>query len=325
MAVMPIRPRTISIIIWRRIYKDLEDGVNYNLEHQIQLIQEDQGKGNRSWELQEVDTDGKTVCKSLVPWPWSIYFVATDLEYSKTIEIDENADTPEERVLDTQYITGNLKSGRNSDGSPWVDIASYTMLGTSRELENLRLCIRTVRDGESENCLISGWTSYEDSEKNVTDDTLLIELALSEDCFSETLGMLQSNHIDSLEIRLGGVSGFYAERSPLITTSRIKVLTQEVRAQLIQEINNLSHDEMREVKLPRLGRVGEFSMYLTQRTNNLTHFRLFGGSKKNGLVNESEAASIALLEKLSENERTLKKLRLPIWGILILLVSIFFF
>jgi len=67
--------------------------VNYNLENKVLLSEDSEYKSLYQWSLQEFDKDDNKIGRDLIPWNYSLYFTASELRYSDSLDIYKSEDT----------------------------------------------------------------------------------------------------------------------------------------------------------------------------------------------------------------------------------------
>lgn len=309
--------------------------VDYHLDRKIKLSEELEYKNLYSWSLQELNEEGEKVGRDQVPWIWNLYFTASELRYSRSIDIEQEGDSVEEctspKAQEREIIYAILHPGICQDGRWLEDDTSYSMFGTNRKIKQFGLRISKTEKDSDEKCRVWGCVSYTtevDFREETTDDTVEIYLSLSPDRFNDIADQIKSQRIDILQIGLGRVSGFYSEWSPSISTNKIKILA----ASNDQEV--LSSEGCK-IYPPRLGNVGEFNITLTRRhrLNPKQDLRAIDIDK---VFDESEYyeedvtedqkyqqsqpnKDSLMLAQLIRNEVALARLRTPVWLIFIVL------
>ncbi|EPJ43199.1 MAG: hypothetical protein OFPII_43270 [Osedax symbiont Rs1] len=213
------------------------------------------------------------------------------------------------------------------------------MFGTGRTINDIVLKIFKIEgDSKKEDgfCSLWGGVSYtfdNDFTEETTDDILMIHLWLSPDKFNNLAETIKTKKVDSFELDLSKVSGFYSEWSPSISTNNIKVLTADKTTQKI------SIPPKCKIIPPRLKGVNEFNISIIQR-NKLNPKQDLRGIDINSLFEEQEEiveddwdddiseeteANTLLLGQLSRNELALDKLQTPLWLISIVLILLFLY
>jgi len=307
--------------------------VDYHLNRKIRLSEESEYKNLYSWSLQELDEDGEKIGSDQIPWAWSLYFTASELRYSKSIEIEKVPDDEEDEISskdkDGESIYVILHPGICRDGHWLEDDTSYSMLGTDRKIKQFGLKISKAAEDNDEQCHIWGCVSYTaemDFRDETVDDTVEIYLSLKPKQFGQIAEQLKSRQVDAFQVRLGGVSGFYSEWSPSISTSNIKILAAS-------DDQEVQIPEGCKIEPPRLGNVREFSLTATERhkldpKQDLRPIDIdkvfeevedykedFSEEYQSPEVDKSEL----LLAQLARNEVAFSKLSTPVWLIFIIL------
>lgn len=297
--------------------------MEYHLDREIRLCEESEFKNLYAWSLQE---DGKIGGSPQIPWEWSLYFVASELRYSKQIEIMQTPDDIPGQP-ESEYITATLKSGDDrQERSP----TRFSMFGTDRSIEKFSLSIRRLKDDDTtEHCEAWGivsYTSENDFRESTQDDVLGVDIWLASRNFDDLRHFLRhKSHEDFVMVRLGGVSGFYSDWSPSISTSHVKVLTSwgEDHKVLIPEGCTIDP--------PRLGKVGEFSLTFTRRsTLTPQKAQLDATNKEDVSAEHTQQQEVApakqqfdapVLTQLIRTQEGITKLCIVLWIIAILIAA----
>lgn len=305
--------------------------MDYHLERKIQLSTESEYKSLYSWAIQELDEQSQQIGQNLVPWEWTLYFVASELRYNYSICLQNSTRDTESNIIESESITAILHPGFCRDGNI-EDQVLYSMLGTNREIKNFHLKIyRNKEPGENEKCFMSACisSSYEIDFRQITDhDTLEVILHLSAPRFNKMVEIINTGLEQIMQLQLGQVDGFYSEWSPSIFTSYIKILTS-IKEQEVINKNNC------EIKPSRLGNVGEFNATFIHRCKlnskqdlapihidklfdeSLNHEEMTNQTEECNAIEKRKYSLI--IEQLINNKATLDKLLIPIWLIFALL------
>lgn len=310
--------------------------MEFHTDHEVRLNDTSEHKSLYQWSLQEVSKEGAKIGIEQIPWPWSLYFTAHRLEYSRIIELEKPDDSASDNPLprssrETEVIYARLRSGFAKDGKTLEDEVRFSMFGTRRAVDDFSLrIIRLDSAGGHEKCHVWGCVSYTsevDFSDETVDDMVEISIVLSPERFDRLREMLTTQKVVLAKVKLKGVSGFYSEWSPSISTDSVKILT----ANTDQE---LTIPEGCAIKPPRLGGVQEFSLTVTlhELPDSSKDSRLVAGSGSNELSVDSDAmvlstqgASVAPAERemsalLARTLRATSKLVVPLWLIVILLI-----
>ena len=134
---------------------------------------------------------------------------------------------------------------------------SYSMVGTSREISDIRM---TIEKAEKDGCDVWGALRYTidyDFQVRTTEDVIEVHLYLASEKFDDLARMVNSGGAEEASLRLSGVRGFYSGWSPEASTDFIKVLTGSKESLKVEAPDDAGID-----LLPRLGRVGQFQFQL---------------------------------------------------------------
>jgi hypothetical protein len=228
--------------------------VDYHLDRRVILSDDPQYKNLYKWSLQEVGDDGKQIGGDLIPWSWSLDFVAFELSLTDKLNIESDyqahRDSRKNVTKRTHGIVGKLRP----NGSGAIRKTSYSMLGTSRRISDFYLRIEELPEGETEpKCSVWGgvaFTAEIDFRNEKIEDSLSFTLQVPPELLAEYAAMITNSSLDGLFLRIGGVHGFYSDWSPSISTSAIKVLTSG-------EEHKIELPEGWDFPPPRLGEVWE--------------------------------------------------------------------
>lgn len=241
--------------------------MEFQTDHTVRLATDTEYENLYKWCLQEFDVNGNQVGRDLIPWQWSLDFRVSNLQYffnlgseggsySSFIDNDEAAedeDTPEElpKVKTSEVIFADLTPSL----SGWCQ-TTYSMLGTNREIKVIQLRVDKYKEDK---CYLWGSVSFTteiDFRDETTDDIIQIYLHLTPDKFDRLTSLVNTRIVNVASLRLSGVSGFYSEWSPGISTSYVKVLTGS------HKDHKLEIPESCEINPPHLGNVSEFELQL---------------------------------------------------------------
>jgi hypothetical protein len=231
--------------------------MEYHLERRVVLDENPKHKNIYKWTVREVaDAAGRPVADQ-IPWSWSVYFTLADTELQVGIRFDpyrfENR--ADAKVETTRIIRAKLRSG-DRDGD---DRVRFSMFGTSREIDDFTLRIQETPAGEQEHCRAGGVVSYtteHDFRDRTHSDCVGLDIYVTADRFAAIEELLKLNALGGGVLRVSGVSGFYSDWSPMITTRNVKVLTGDEQSHPVEIPANCN------ITPPRLGEVGEFDLTL---------------------------------------------------------------
>ena len=230
--------------------------MKYHLDRRIVLNAEPEHKSLYNWSLHELDADGKKVGRDQIPWHFSLYFTATEISVNNTVEIardllDKSNDVATIRTK--QSIRAKLESGHPNDARSYRR-TSYSMFGTERVISDFELVILKTDDLDAQpSCTAWGNVSntFElDFRDETTSDSVTFYLHLSPEIFAKHAGQIAAGGVDEAILRVSGVNGFYSEWSPAVSTTDVKVLTDD-EEQRIEEPSDCK------IVPTRLGEVAE--------------------------------------------------------------------
>lgn len=239
--------------------------MDYHTDRKVIFSQDSEFESLYSWSLQEFDKDGNKIGRDQIPWHWTLYFSASELSYSDTITLEpnylEDGEKDKVTVRERQGIRAKLKPG-----GPWERLrgreTSYFMFGTNRDISTFDLVIEKIEnDEEQEKCTVWGCLSYTteiDFRDETTDDCIVFHLYVRSETFSRWADMITASAVDEAVLRVGGVSGFYSDWSPTISTDEIKVLTEGSEHKV-----EMPDETVKDI--PRLGNVRNSEFYLLRK------------------------------------------------------------
>lgn len=291
--------------------------MEYRLDREIRLLEETEHKSLYTWFLQEFTKEGTALAPKLIPWAWSLAFRATELKYVRRFETapDDLSQSGDEFIHAT--LTPSQRSGERSS-------TEYSMFGTNRLIHDVSVTIHKLQNEQGpEKCTLWGSVSYTreiDFDYHTEDDLLCFRVDLKPENYDALCYFAKhGGNQDELLLSVKRVSGFYSEWSPAISTDSIKVLAADT------EQNVIRSEGFNEP--PRLGEISEFTLHFSRRTSLCTQAdkeddAAAKDSSPSSLPAESSSAdaNAALLQVTHELQTTLKRLRLPIWLIVVLLV-----
>lgn len=206
------------------------------------------------------------------------------------------------------------------------------MFGTNRIIKEFSLCIQKLK-GNSKNEICNTYGSVSntfecDFEDITIDDCIDVNLFLTSERFNKMMVLVKTQRVDIFELRMNGVSGFYSEWSPSISTRSIKVLTTE-NEQLVVKKDGCK------INPRRLGDVSQFNLNIIQRhkLNLKQDLRIMDvdkffddfeniASEENPIKKgnkKTEDEKDILLSQFARNEATINKICIPLWLIFIVL------
>jgi len=307
--------------------------MDYKLERKIYLNENTKHKSLYDWCLNEIDESNKKVDSDLIPWRWSLYFIASSLRVVREIEIERSyqREEQEKKLNKKTKIVGILHSGYCKDGKNLEQDVSYSMFGTNRKIKDFEICIYpNSSDEDKEACSLWGYPSYDceiDYRNETSPDLVGFNLFLNEGRFNEFVSLIESKKVDVAIVRVGGVSGFYSNWSPAVSAEFVKILTSS---------HVVETSDKSKVQPPKLGSVDEFSisfitfsrLKLKQNFQPIDVDKVFYDSEiiEDRVEDVGQESSCATSRQSDKAENVLKivsSLKLPLWfifGALILLL-----
>ena len=215
--------------------------LDYDLEHQVRFNSSSEYKSLYTWNIDEIDENEKVVNKALIPWEWGVMF--------KTTKVNYNSSYHHETSTKYESINCDLKV-------IGIDTPRLEMFGTSREIKNIRLEINRSTDTEDniEGIFAMGTPQYEseiDFRSFTTPDSLWFNLYLVAEKYEELKQLVIQNRLTSVDLNITKCEGLYAKWTPQVSTSLIKVLTNEHIPLEVPE-------ESKDINIPMLGEVKEY-------------------------------------------------------------------
>lgn len=297
--------------------------MGYHLENKIILNEESEDKATYPWSLQEFDKNDQKIGSNQIPFIWSLYFTASGLSNSYSLDLNGNSNE------ENEHISAKLHPGRCRNGK-WELDASYSMFGTDRIIKNFELCIRKIEEdkdnkGNTKSFIWGTPSSTEeiDCRNETFEDIIIIYLYFRSSQFYELTNLIEFGRVDTLEIHLSQISGFYSECTPMVNPSEIKILTNDSKIQKV-----IISDSCK-IEPPRLGYYGKFkitiaqfhNMNLRQNLGVIDIDHLSKKSQKREFSNEEEKydKKTSTFPRLVNREESLNKLSVPLWLIFIAL------
>lgn len=236
--------------------------MEYDLDRRMRLVTEPEFKNLYSWAIIETDDHGKKLGRDMIPWGWSISFIATEIVLSDQLTIKEAGEIEgrlpvREENSKRRLIRAKLRPGDPRNDTGWRR-PTFSMFGTDRPIQEFGLDILPLAsEEETEVCTAWGTPTYE-YDGDGQDDCVIFYLQLKPSTFASYVQRIQEGTADEVVFVPGMVSGFYAEWSPEITTRAVKVLTHTDK-QVVEMDDNIQFEP------PRLSTVGEVELYVSAR------------------------------------------------------------
>lgn len=313
--------------------------MDYHLDHEIRLSEESKHKSLYSWSLQEFAKDGKQIGRDQIPWPWSLYFTASELRHKKSVSIERSNESPNESQKSnsakvSESITAVLHPGICTDGKSLKYDTLLSMFGTKRTLDHINLHIYRLDDNDTtERCNLWGCLSYTsevDFRDETEPDTIEIYISLSRKKFDELCDIVKDKNAEIFQVILSGVSGFYSEWSPSVSTDRVKILVRgEEQKVVLPEGCHIAPPKLGEVESFELTAVRRKKLNLKQDLTPTVVEKIFEEEHQDRHHieepgDEESSSGSAMLVQLLKNAQLIAKLSTPLWLIVILLVVLAF-
>ena len=300
--------------------------MQYHLDRTIHFTTEQEFKSLYRWSLQEFSAAGQPLGTKQIPWMWSLYFTGTDMTLHHVIEVERETAQPQ----NNEQIQISLTPGQRR-----YTATRYSMFGTDRTIKSFTLTVRSMQTQAPPSCTAWGFPSYStdaevDFPAETVGDAIGFELTISEREFATLrLAAQQSTGDYSITFAVSGVQGFYADWSPGISTSAVKVLAAGTEQRLVipEDLG----------PLPRLGKVNEAKLYLARRSALAPSNRNTETVEADEQVEEPEIEqaqpsagdqnriAAQMLASTGTLQKAVTRLRLPIWLILVVAIAILLF
>jgi hypothetical protein len=307
--------------------------MDYHLDRKVILSQESEHKSLYKWSLQEIDANGKKLGRDLIPWAWSFNFRASELSLRDTLSFEkkykngsrEKEVISEDRRFIFARLTPERKRGQFRD-------TTFSMFGTGRTIPRFELHIQKIEnENEPERCVAWGCVSYTaevDFRNETTDDCLIFMMYLSPSRFAAYAEKIASSAVDEVFLRVTGVSGFYSDWSPSISTNHVKVLSGGGEHEVAIP-NNCT------INPPRIGDVVEAQVYFRsncelakERPDTEEDDELSDDEEETQPEPKKTAVQSLALEELNvavaRGVKLLGSLRIAAWIICVLLLFLLF-
>ena len=305
------------------------------LERKIIANYEPEHKPLYDWCLNELDSTDKKIGRDLIPWIWTLYFYAKTLKVFRLTSINKNYDSNHENDTLTKQnviIAGTMQSGVCRDDNEITDCARYSMFGTQRVIDTFNFSISQTPDDEEERCTLYAIPSYEievDFRRSIEPDSLGFDVHLRKDKFLELVRLVENNLVQSINITVSSVSGFYSNWSPSISTNSIKILSsyheilnnnsEKFQPKTVEEVGDFSINfiSFRDLDLKPLNSIPPIPISTEQQLENPV--------KDLGKPEEIEKQLQTQHNEQLNNHILLSKkmisdLKIPLWCIFIVLV-----
>ena len=289
------------------------------------------GQSNRRWCLRQIQSDGTKEGRDLVPSTYFHRFEASNVVHTISYEDGHAKITPAK--LETQEaIYAELVPKRLSSRT-YLNAPCYYMVGYRDAVEQISLEIH--RSENDDHCTVS---SFEKTGSDIGFDaqshSLYFSVKLSAEKFDTVSRLIRFNRLEYLALLISFADGFYSEHTHGCNDSidSIYILSDSA-------LKDLNLEEYAE-HLPVTGKVGGFTINASSRSD----IKLRKENDRNQLGNDSEKdhdpnndrfvaiesqieRAISFLSRAADTmanlDSLLKRLRLPLWFGVVLLLMIF--
>ena len=194
------------------------------LERTVILEKREVSDGSHPWCLKEIGLDETKYTERWVPARGTYYFTASNIALNTSLSNDSSKKTSEQSLLD-EVIVAKLYPGILRDGS-LQDNFRFSTLGTNYPIEVFQFYLKSHGGNEADNkCYIRKAGGGDHTRRAAID--LEIHLSLPIERFEVFRQMILAKALDTFELILIGVSGFYKDEFSIGTDRG--VLTNDVR------------------------------------------------------------------------------------------------
>lgn len=284
----------------------------------------------RGWCMREVTEDGEQIGTDYRPWDWILMFRAEEINYFECYETDGFL---HDGSYDKQIILAKLVPTAFRDSPP-----RYTIMGFNRTVEDISLRITRTRGASSISCF-ADLKSTDELGRPDRPDMFGFKMSLEAERFDAIALLIRSRGPMELVMRIERADGFYAFDDNFSTLpDRIRILpgiigtegefpdkyAEEVELELPADLEH---------KPPRTGAVGEFDLTAsfnakTDETQNSDDKEVETGDEyatttDQHLYTDAMKTAIQICrENTSDGVNSLKRLRIPLWLLVVLLLLI---
>jgi hypothetical protein len=235
-----------------------------NLDRSVRYCEDSEHKSLYAWSLQETSAVGERLGRDLIPWSWTLRFLASELRVHRSYHLAEHFEGAGNRSVEAREssaLVAKLRMDRAFSSEFREKGTKLSMIGSDREITDVSLRIEPNKDGNaSERCTIWGCPSYTteiDFRDHTFPDQLQIQVSATPARFRELCGLVSASRALSVNVMISRASGLYSDWSPAIATDSVKILTQE-EAHAVAELPGPNSS------VPRLGDVGDFELEVIQ-------------------------------------------------------------
>ena len=204
--------------------------MNSEIQRKISLEQRRVSEGSHPWCLKEIGLDETRYIERWVPARGSYYFTASSIAVSTSLSTESGEKASGQSYLD-EMIGAELYPGIARQGSLQNNYR-FSTLGTNHTVEVFPFYLK-AHDGDetANNCFIRHLDNQDQT--GIEAVSFEIHLSLPAERFNLLRQMIMGKAVDTFELILSGVSGFYKDEFS-IGDDR-KLLTNDVRKTITTE------------------------------------------------------------------------------------------
>ena len=215
--------------------------MKYHLDRRVVFNTQSRHPNLYSWCLQELDEAGEPTGRDLIHWDGTQYFDAAELSLVVSEGVKPNFSSDADDAVQVQAstcISATLVPDRERQGILLNPETRYSMVGTDRWDVAFRLVVRPPsEDFPDTQCRVWGCPSYSfelDFRECTRKAEVVFDLTVSRATFDRYAEMIRASAGLSGQLQVSGVSGFYSDWSPSISTDSVKVLTEDQRNHIVE-------------------------------------------------------------------------------------------
>jgi hypothetical protein len=296
--------------------------MEYLFERKVKINREPKYKNLYSWCLNEFDDNGNLIGQDLVPFSWGFWFTGTSLQVSTKLDVERDFSSNKSIASTSKTIIGKFYSGVCFDGENLVDEVVFSMFGTGRTLKEFYVSISEAKSDDEEVCWLTAIPSYESEgaefQSEIEKDYAGFQICIHSEKFNELVKLVESRSLSSVNFRVKGVDGVYAQWTPTIKTYSAKILTSDNVVEGIGES---------EFECPIVSKVEEFSINFNSQVSlnlkqnllgtdlsNAFEYKISDNSEDKKLNNDQEINQPNLIS-LQPIIKVVKSLKVVLWFI----------
>ena len=212
--------------------------MNSEIQRRILLEQRRVSEGSHPWSLKEIGLDDTRYIERWVPSRGSYYFTASSIALSTSLSTDSAEKASGQNYLD-EIIGARLYPGIVKQGS-LQNKYRFSTFGTNHTVEMFQFYLKADKGDETADKCFIRYLGDQD-QAWVEGINFEIHLSLPVERFNIFRQMIMGKAVDTFELILSGVSGFYKDEFS-IGEAR-KLLTNDVRKTITTEGDNNGNQE----------------------------------------------------------------------------------